>query len=72
MDNKSKTILVVAIIAIAVAIGAVLFMMSKLKQKDIEMEEMVEILSSDVTRTFVHLWISNTKRNTKLNQARTA
>lgn len=42
MDNKSKTILVVAIIAIAVAIGAVLFMMSKLKQKDIEMEEMVE------------------------------
>ena len=33
MDNKSKTILVVAIIAIAVAIGAVLFMMSKLKQQ---------------------------------------
>lgn len=42
MDSKSKTILVVAIIAIAVAIGAVLFMMNKLKQKDVEMEEMVE------------------------------
>jgi len=42
MDKKSRIILVVAIVSIAVAIGAVLFMMNKLKQKDVEMEEMVE------------------------------
>lgn len=42
MDKNTKIIVTVAIITVAVAIGTVLFMMNKLKQKDIEMEEMVE------------------------------
>lgn len=42
MDKNSKIFVIVAVISIAVAIGAVLFMMNKLKQKDAEMEEMVE------------------------------
>jgi len=42
MDKKSRIILVVAIIAVAIAIGSVVIMMNKLKQKDVEMAEMVE------------------------------
>lgn len=42
MDKNSKIFVIVAVISVAVAIGAVLFMINKLKQKDAEMEEMVE------------------------------
>lgn len=42
MDKNAKVIVIVAVIAMAVAIGAVLFLVNKLKQKDVEMEEMVE------------------------------
>ncbi len=42
MDKKSKIIIIVAVVALAVAVGAVFFLMEKLKQKDVEMEEMVE------------------------------
>lgn len=42
MDKKAKIVVTIAVVVLAVAIGAVLFMMNKLKQKDVEMEEMVE------------------------------
>lgn len=42
MNKNAKIIVIVAIVAVAVALVAVLFMVNKLKQKDVEMEEMVE------------------------------
>lgn len=42
MEKKSKIIIIVVAVALALAVGAVLFLMQKLKQKDVEMQEIVE------------------------------